>query len=314
MDTQQLQTQYTEKTLNDNPSAILEESLKLPLLSDEETMDLLHKAQNGDVQARNTLIEHNMKLIYKYAGIYSNKCLNIDLSDFITAGCFGIIRAIELFNFEAGVKFSTYAVPWIKQYMRRMIANDSNTIRLPVHLQESKYIVTKAINDYYLTYKKHPDDYELLEYMNSNIEEYKPQGYNKDGKTKWDMDKVRKILSTSNYTSLTSLNTLVSKDEKDDDELLDFIQDEAPTPEQIFMHDDRTQDILRIIHRYVPDERARRMIFNKYGFNSRHEGMTLDAIGQMEGVTRERVRQIIEKNLKRIKDSGALDVYRQDFI
>ena len=299
---------YKVNALKDEPAEIIKNTLQLPLLSTEETNDLIKKAQAGDIEARNKIIEHNMKLIYKYATKYAPMSQHVEVSDLVSAGCIGMIRAIEKFKFDMGTKFSTYAVPWVKQAMTRTISKDDTTIRLPVYLREIKHTLNKAIVDYINIYQKKPSNEELLDFLIKN--NYKMRDNNLGT---WTLEKLYDLLLLSNYDSPASLNVIVGDDkDKSEEELLDFMINPDNTPEEQYLKGDRLNYILKIIKKYVPKKRDRRMIYNKYGFNPTNTPMTLDQIGAQEGITRERVRQIIASNLEKIRKSGKLDIYKDD--
>lgn len=256
---------------------LLDDISKYPLLSPEEEYNYAKQyAETGSKEAKDALVNHNMRLVINIAKHY--KVQSIPLLDLIQEGSQGLMVAVDRFDYSRGYKFSTYATWWIKQAITRYIANNDNLIRVPVHMHEIAYKYRKLIEDYkkeYGTSEEPSDDY-IMEKM--NITE----------------DKLKSIKALECNVSITSLDQPVGEEE--DSVLMDFIPD-SKTTEDVAI----STDLSRIINELLSEfpEREQKVIRYRFGFYGRI--YTLEEVGAMYGVTRERIRQIEAKVLRKLR-------------
>lgn len=270
-----------KSNLPDDLRAYMLEIGKIPLLTDEEEMELGRRILMGDKEAQNTLVEHNLRLVVSIAKRFLGR--GLPFLDLIQEGNIGLITAAERFDVTKGNKFSTYATWWIRQSVSRGVADKGRTIRIPVHLYEK-------LGNYELTKRRlrselmrEPTDEEVAEEMNlpeSKIVEY------------------RKIQQEP-----VSLNDLVGggpKGDGDDTELEYFIPSDEDVEETVGQSMLK-EEIEKLFIEAGLDRRAIEVIKLRMGTDT-GKPMTLEAIGKMYNVTRERVRQIEARALKRLSN------------
>lgn len=267
-------TDFSEK--DDLLKYYLRDVRKYSLLSAEEERDLAKKLKNGDKKARQKIIEANLRLVIKIAKKYQNQ--GVALIDLIEEGNLGLIRAVDKFEPCMECRFSTYATWWIKQAIERAIINQTRIIRIPVHVSDDIKKVYRESFDFFHKHKREPDIEELAERL-----DMKPQY-------------VAKIL---NYAKkISSIDSPVNS-EDEDYSLNDTIEDEkAISPLQLV----ENIDTISKIHKWLSklDEKERKIIIMRYGL----EGgvpQTLEGIGKVFNVTRERIRQIETKAIEKLK-------------
>ena len=249
-------------------------------------LDLLKKY----IIAKNNYNVRNLKLVISIAKRYVCKGMNFE--DLIQEGNIGLLRAINKYDVDKGFKFSTYASWWIKQCITRAISDNNDVIRKPIHMVEriSKY--KKFIRDYILVNGIEPTDEEIAEGLDLTIEQ------------------IKEIHKTAN--SFVSLDAPISK-ENEDDKMSDFIADPGKLPEEEFLSNDLSE-ILKLAMQSSLTPREMEVICNRFGFcNADGKEHTLEEVGQMFGVTRERVRQIESKCLRKLKQRSSrngLEDYR----
>ncbi|NTW13822.1 MAG: RNA polymerase sigma factor RpoD [Candidatus Moranbacteria bacterium] len=257
----------------------LREIGRVSLLSGEDEVRLAKLIEKGDVQAKQRLTEANLRLVVSIAKKYVGRSHNLSLLDLIQEGNMGLFRAVEKFDYRKGYKFSTYATWWIRQAITRALADQSRTIRIPVHMVETinKYLqVTRRLVQ---ELGREPLPEEIAAEMGMEV------------------DKVRHIQKISQET--VSLETSIG-DSDDDSVLGDFIEDtETVMPSQSAARKLLREHIADILSELTP--REQKILKIRFGLD---DGIThtLEEVGQEFGVTRERIRQIEAKALEKIRE------------
>jgi len=270
---------------SDSIQMYLREIGKIPLLKGEEEVSLAKRKEKGDRAAERKLIEANLRLVVSIAKKFVGKTLS--LLDLIQEGNIGLFRAVKKFDYRKGYKFSTYATWWIRQAITRALADQSRTIRIPVHMVETinrfQQVQRRLLQDL----GRDPTPEELAAEMGEEVE------------------KINHIIKISQDT--VSLEVSVGDDD-DDSSLQDFIEDVKN------VSPDRAAG-LQILRDYVKEAikdlsaREQKILEMRFGLN---DGVThtLEEVGQEFGVTRERIRQIEAKALEKIKDMNIVQKLR----
>jgi len=260
----------------DSIQMYLREIGKVPLLKGEEEIMYAKLKEKGDAEARKKLVESNLRLVVSIAKKFTGRSLT--LLDLIQEGNIGLFRAVDKFDYRKGYKFSTYATWWIRQAITRALADQSRTIRIPVHMVETinrfQQVERRLIQDL----GREPLPEEIAAEMGE------------------DLDKIRHIIKISQET--VSLETSVGEDDEDST-LGDFIEDERTiTPDRVASLQLLKDHVLNIIRDLTP--REQKILAMRFGLA---DGVahTLEEVGQEFGVTRERIRQIEAKALERMQ-------------
>jgi RNA polymerase primary sigma factor len=263
---------------DDSIQMYLREIGKTPLLKGAEEVELAKRIAKGDVAARKRLIEANLRLVVSIAKKYMGR--NLGLLDLIQEGNLGLFRAVEKFDWRKGYKFSTYATWWIRQAITRALADQSRTIRIPVHMVETLNKYAQAERQLVQDLGREPLPEEIAAEMGIDVE------------------KVYQLKKISQET--VSIDTPVGDSDEEDSYLGDFIED----PDTVTPSETAGRQILK---EYVQgvlkdlDPREQKILKMRFGLE---DGVThtLEEVGKEFGVTRERIRQIEAKALERIKD------------
>lgn len=237
-------------------------------------LDLLKKFIIG----KNQLNVRNLKLVISIAKKYTSR--GMSLEDLIQEGNVGLLKAINKYDVDRGFKFSTYATWWIKQNITRAIADNNDVIRKPVHMVERIGKYKKFIRNYELIYGNAPSDEEIAEELDITL------------------DQIRDIHKASG--AYISLDAPINNDDNDD-KMIDFIPGESDFPEDVYL-DKELMEVIRYAMQYSLNDKEREVIKNRFGIdNLDGKCYTLEEIGQKMGITRERVRQIESKSLRKLK-------------
>ena len=275
--------------LPDAVQMYLKEIGKTPLLTGQQEKDLSKRAEKGDEEARQQIIRANLRLVVSIAKRYIHRTPNLNILDLIQEGNIGLSRAVDKFDYRKGFKFSTYATWWIRQAITRALADQSRTIRIPVHMVEniSKYTQTKRKLAQELG--REPLAEEIAIELGASVE------------------KVRHIQKISQ--EVISIEMPIGDDDKDST-LSEFIKDEKSlTPSQLAAQSLLRNKINEILVDLTPREQEILRLRFGLGDGITH---TLEEVGKRFGVTRERIRQIEVKALAKIKShvkSKALEEY-----
>jgi len=247
-----------------------------PLLTREEEVKLARRIKKGDQAARQHMIKANLRLVVKIAHDYSN--LGLPLLDLISEGNIGLMKAVERFDPKKGGKLSTYAAWWIKQSIKRALANQSKTIRLPVHLVDKIARMRRISTQLAEEFGREPTDEELAEELNISAA------------------KVAQLRTAAIRPA--SLDAAVGG-EDDSVSLGDLIGDESATdPHQMLSDKNLKGSIGDVMH--ILDERELKIITARFGLDGKRE-LTLEEVGKKFKVTRERIRQLQNIALKKLK-------------
>ena len=266
------------------------------LLTADEEKDLCIKAQNGDLQARNKMITFNLKLVISIAKRYANLNYNLDFSDIIQSGNIGLLKAIDKFDPNKGFRFSTYATWWIKQSITRAFADEGRTIRIPVHAIEQLRYIKKAIRE--INDKNGNDslpEYETIaNYCNEHG--YVVKGGIKDRKLT--ADAVQLYMRLYHESDTVSIYIPVGEDE--DTTIGELIPDTNTINAEHYVEQNDLRDKFNYVFDNYLSKREADILKLRFGFDG-NEPMTLEQVGQIYGITRERVRQLEYKAKQKIK-------------
>ncbi len=253
----------------------LKEIGKVPLLTAEEEVELAMRMEEGDEEAKKKLAEANLRLVVSIAKRYVGR--GMLFLDLIQEGNLGLIKAVEKFDYRKGYKFSTYATWWIRQAITRAIADQARTIRIPVHMVETINKLIRVSRQLLQDLGREPTPVEIAEKMDLSVE------------------RVREILKISQEP--VSLETPIGEEE--DSHLGDFIQDDnvpAPADAAAFtMLREQLEEVLNTL-----TEREQKVLRLRFGLDDGH-ARTLEEVGKEFKVTRERIRQIEAKALRKLR-------------
>ena len=261
--------------IDDPVRMYLKEIGRVPLLSADRERELAQKMVEGDVEAKKQLVEANLRLVVSIAKRYVGK--GMFFLDLIQEGHLGLMKAVEKFDHDRGHKFSTYATWWIRQAITRAIADQARTIRIPVHMVETIHRVSRASRQLLQELGREPSAEEIAEELGMGA------------------DKVREIMKVAQDP--VSLETPIGEEE--DSHLGDFIPDEdSPAPAEAATRTLLREQLIEVLHTLTP--REEQVLTLRFGLEDGRQ-RTLEEVGKVFNITRERIRQIEAKALRKLR-------------
>lgn len=276
----ELDLSYDTLAYVDNVRIYLRE-LDMPLLTHEEEIEIAKRVAEGDEEAAKTLAERNLRLVVAMAKRYVGR--GLPMLDLIQEGNIGLLTAVKKFDYTKGYKFSTYSTWWIRQAMTRAIADKSRVIRIPVHLHEQVQKVKRVIERYEKEYGTKPTSQDIADILDMSREK---------------VEELEQIIASNPVSLSTPVNG--GNSEPDDTELGDMIEDpttrDKDYSDKIFYEDFRKV----VFNSGILTEREALVVALRFGFDG-GKVYTLEEIGQQLNVTRERIRQIEAKAIRKLR-------------
>jgi len=263
---------------DDSVRIYLQQIGKIPMLSPEEELDIAKKIKDEHSEfSKNVLVNANLRLVVSIAKKYIGRGLSF--LDLIQEGNIGLMKAAERFDYTKGYKFSTYATWWVQQSITRAIADKARSIRLPIHMIESLNKIKKTTIDMTTELGRTPTKQEIAYRLGISVA------------------KLNQILKSAQPT--ISMETPANQKD-DSSKIADYIVDNSTiTPESMVSQESMLEDIKKMLNQLMPKERD--VLIMRYGLNSDGGKKTLDEIGSQYGVSRERIRQIENRAIAKLK-------------
>lgn len=267
----------SEIPMDDSMKLYLHEIGSIPLLTAEQEVEIAKRIESGDVQARDQLISANLRLVVSIAKRYLGRSLSVE--DLIQNGNIGLMKAVEKFDYTKGYKFSTYATWWIRQAITRSVADQGRLVRIPVHMNEKIFKYARAKKDFLQNFGFEPSNRDVADQLGWRVE---------------DVERVSSIV-----TNPTSLDASIGEDE--DSSLGDFVPDENAADADTIITNYELTEILRTLMGPLT-EREKGVLVYRFGLDGAAP-LTLEEVGEIYGVTRERIRQLEAKAIRKIRYS-----------
>jgi RNA polymerase primary sigma factor len=265
----------TFEVTGDSLQLFLKDIGKVSLLTAAQEVELAKRIERGDHRAKQEMVEANLRLVVSIAKRYRNQ--GLPFLDLIQEGTIGLVRAAEKFDYRKGFKFSTYATWWIRQAVARALADKGRTIRMPVHVVEKLNKILRTERKLRAERGREPTSLEIAEDLEMSVEE---------------VEQIRRTAQAP-----VSLEKPVGDDE--DSEFGHFIEDDSePLPDDVADQTLRNETLTRVLGMLA--DRERRILELRYGLNG-EAPCTLDEVGRAFNVTRERIRQIENQSLKKLR-------------
>ena len=267
-----------ELPVDDSVRLYLKEIGVFPLLSSDQEQELAKRMSEGDEKAKEELVKANLRLVVAISKRYVGK--GMQFLDLIQEGNLGLMKAVDKFDFNKGYKFSTYATWWIRQAITRAIADQARTIRIPVHMVETIHKVGRVSRQLLQRLGREPTAEEISREMDMPA------------------DKVREILKIAQEP--VSLETPIGEEE--DSHLSDLLEDsDSPSPEEAAFQTLMREQLAAVLHRLTP--REEQVLRLRFGLDDGRQ-RTLEEVGEVFNITRERIRQIEAKALRKLRNKN----------
>ena len=269
-----------DSSVDDSVKIYLKDIGKVPLLTGEQEIELAKRMKEGDEEAKHLLSEANLRLVVSIAKRYVGR--GMQFLDLIQEGNLGLMKAVEKFDYTKGFKFSTYATWWIRQAITRAIADQARTIRIPVHMVETINKQVRATRQLLQQLGREPSAEEIAQHLGCSVE------------------RVREIQKIAQDP--VSLETPIGEEE--DSHLGDFIEDTgALSPSDVAESNMLKEQLIQVLNTLTP--REEKVLRLRYGLDDSHP-RTLEEVGKEFNVTRERIRQIEAKALRKLRHPNRL--------
>ena len=272
--------------MEDSAKEYLKEIHRIPLLSAKEEKEVAEKAAAGDQNAKNKLIESNLRLVASIARNYAERS-SISFMDACQEGAIGLMKAVDKYDVSKGYKFSTYATYWIKQTISRAIANQAHTIRTPVHITEALAKTAKAENDLTQKLQRDPTPQEIAD------------------ATGLDIDKINLYKNSAKMT----LSLDVPIDEAGEVNITDTIADFNNSPEQTLADSERMNSINKVLD--TLEEEEKQVLKLRFGLDN-GKAKTLSEVSQLMGITKEKVKQIETIAMRKMRNPLRANVLKNE--
>lgn len=254
----------------------LKEIGRYKLLTKEEEIELAEKVKNGNAAAKVTLINHNLRLVVSIAKHYMGR--GMSFSDLIQEGNLGLIKAVDKYDLSKGFRFSTYATWWIKQNISRAVMDQGRSIRIPVHVIELMSNIKKVEREFQQKYSREPKEEEIAAILNLDVKKIKD--------------------AYASMKDATSLDIMVGDEE--DTTIGSFIEDESVALNFSAIEDEGRNEAIQQVLQTL-NERERFIITHRFGLDG-GRAMTLDEIGSVLKLSKERIRQLEAGALKKLRN------------
>jgi len=263
---------YVSFDSDDSIGKYFKDVRKSKVLTSVEEVELAKRIKEGDITATNKLVEANLKFVISIAKDYQNQ--GLPLSDLINEGNYGLLKAASKFDHEKGFRFISYAVWWIRQSIIQSLNDNARIVRLPANIIHKISYLNKEIAKFEYANEREPVFGEIL-------------------------DKDKDTATMLTFPKCASLNDAINEK---GDELIGLIPSDTESEEQLIIDERVKNQINKTLE--VLDDREKSIVESYFGINTECEGMTLEAIGEKYGLTKERIRQIKEKAIRKLRHNA----------